>query len=193
MPRPKAFDPDDALEQAMRLFWARGFAATSMSDLVEQLGVSRQSLYDTFGDKQAIFIAALKRFRDQVGAPLRQFCASEEPVRPALRRLFDAVIAQELARGCPRGCMMFHAAVAGADAGPEAERLLADNNLEIERGFIDRMRRAQERGEIGDRHDPAALGRFFVATLAGLRLSAKQGQSAEALRDVVRVTLGVLG
>lgn len=193
VPRPKAFDPDEALEQAMRLFWARGFAATSMSDLVEELGVSRQSLYDTFGDKRAIFIAALKRFRDQVGAPFRQFWGGEEPVRLALRRLFDAVIAQELDKDCPRGCMMIHAAIAGSEVGPEAERLVADNNVDIERGFVERMRRAQERGEIGAHHDPVALGRFYAAAIAGLRVIAKQGQGQAALKDVARVALGVLG
>lgn len=193
MPRPKAFDPDNALEQAMRLFWERGFAATSMSDLVERLGVSRQSLYDTFGDKQAIYTAALRRFREKRGAPFRQFRAGEEPVRLGLRRLFDAVIAQEQDSGCPRGCMLVNASVADHDAGPEVQRLLADNALDVEQAFTERLRRAQERGEIGAHHDPAALGRFYTATLAGLRVIGRVSHDPAALADVVRVALGVLG
>lgn len=193
MPRPKAFDVEEALDQAMRLFWERGYEATAMSDIVERLGVSRQSLYDTFGDKRAIYLAALERFRDRLAGPLFATLASEEPIRAVLRKIFEAVIDAEVSGSCPQGCMMLHAAIEQSGADPEVRRLVADNAQRVEQAYTRRLRKAQERGEIGSHHDPVALGRFFASALAGLRVAARTNPDRRALEDVMRVSLAVLG
>jgi len=193
MARPKEFDVDEALERAKELFWERGYESTSMSDLVAHLGVSRQSLYDTFGDKHAIFTAALERCRTQEGAAFARLLQGDAPIRAVLRRVFAAAIDQDLQSQCARGCMMVNATVelAGKDATVGA--LLCDNARFVQEAFTERLRAAQERGEIGAHHDPAALGRYFGCVLYGLRVTSKTTRDRGALEDIVRVAIGVLG
>src|SRR5919205_4395394 len=96
MARTKQFDRHAALDQAMELFWKRGYHATSIQDLVDRLGVNRQSLYDTFGGKDQLFQAALERYRELQGIPMRRCLEREGPVREVLREFFEIAIAQLL-------------------------------------------------------------------------------------------------
>src|SRR5205807_10090861 len=96
MARPKEFDTDVALDEAMELFWSKGYEATSMSDLVEHLGLARQSVYDTFGDKHAIYMAALRRYCEQRLAWMGPLFRSERPVRAILREYLQHAIERAL-------------------------------------------------------------------------------------------------
>ncbi|MEM8908570.1 MAG: helix-turn-helix domain-containing protein, partial [Bacteroidota bacterium] len=92
MPRIKQFDEQQALEQAMELFWEKGFHATSMQDLVSRLGINRASLYDTFGGKQALFDRALALYRQKNQSGAREFVRPFASVREGLTALFDQAI-----------------------------------------------------------------------------------------------------
>jgi TetR/AcrR family transcriptional repressor of nem operon len=191
--RPKEFDVDEALEQAMHLFWERGYEATAMSDLVAHLGVSRQSLYDTFGDKHEIYLAALRRRRETMGGPLRTLHSSDEPVRALLKKFFADVIDQNLAGECARGCLLVNAAVELSNADPEVRKIVCDNAQSVVDAFLKLLRRARERGEIGEHHDPVALARFFASVVAGLNVTAKTTRDRKTLEDVARTAIAVLG
>ena len=88
MVRTKQFDKHTALDEAMELFWQRGYHATSIQDLVDHLGVNRQSLYDTYGGKEQLFLAALGRYREIQAAPVRRLLERDAPAREVLRDLF---------------------------------------------------------------------------------------------------------
>ncbi|XXY45108.1 TetR/AcrR family transcriptional regulator [Sorangium sp. So ce269] len=193
MARPKEFDVESALERSMDLFLERGYEATSMSDLVGHLGISRQSLYDTFGDKQAIYIAALELWRDQQNQSFLQLLGSDEPIRSVVRRVFESVIQQDLDGERSRGCAMVSAIVRPSSSDETIARLVSDNARSLEAAWAKRLREAQDRGEIGAHHDPVALGRFFASALSGLRVTARTTRDRQALEDVMRVALGVLG
>ncbi|WP_438007566.1 TetR/AcrR family transcriptional regulator [Sorangium sp. So ce321] len=193
MARPKEFDVESALERSMDLFLERGYEATSMSDLVGHLGISRQSLYDTFGDKQAIYIAALELWRDQQNQSFLQLLGSDEPIRSVVRRVFEGFIQQDLDGERSRGCAMVNAIVQPSSSDETIARLVSDNARSLEAAWAKRLREAQERGEIGAHHDPVALGRFFASALSGLRVTARTTRDRQALEDVMRVALGVLG
>ncbi|KYF85194.1 hypothetical protein BE17_31375 [Sorangium cellulosum] len=190
---------ESALERSMDLFLERGYDATSMSDLVGHLGISRQSLYDTFGDKQAIYIAALELWRDQQNQSFLQLLGSDEPIRSVVRRVFESVIQQDLDGERSRGCAMVSAIVRPSSSGEPSSsdetiaRLVSDNARSLEAAWAKRLREAQDRGEIGAHHDPVALGRFFASALSGLRVTARTTRDRQALEDVMRVALGVLG
>src|SRR5258707_1008910 len=110
MSRTKEFDEAEVLDQALELFRARGFQHTSFADLTKELGVSRQSLYDTYGDKQTLFHAALKRYLDRAIDYMRRQLADPAPVRKVLTALFDGLIAGQCSKGSP-GCLMVNSMV----------------------------------------------------------------------------------
>src|ERR1700694_462799 len=92
MVKSKQFDKHVALDEAMELFWERGYHATSIQDLVDRLGVNRQSLYDTYGGEDQLFLSALARYRELQGVPLRQTLEREGPASVVLRRFFEEMI-----------------------------------------------------------------------------------------------------
>src|SRR5690349_17002162 len=105
MVRTKQFDKHAALDQAMELFWERGYHATSIQDLVDTLGVNRQSLYDTYGGKDALFLAALERYRDLQAVPMRRSLERDAPAIEVLREFLGSFIDNALSPGF-KGCFM---------------------------------------------------------------------------------------
>ncbi len=192
MPRTKAFDPDAALDRAVALFWARGYQAVSVQDLVDALGISRSSLYQTFGDKQALWLAALDRYRqqDEAGATLLRE-AETEPLA-ALRRYFQAIVEGTASDTERRGCLLANAAVergpSDAETAQRAQAALAGLQQTFERVLT----RAQEKDELPAKHDATALGRLLANTVYGLRATARLSPPREVLQDVVDQTLRVL-
>ena len=192
MARSKAFDEDAALQGAMDLFQAKGFEATSIQDLVDHLGISRQSLYDTFGDKQALWLASLERYRQAVRRPFVELLEGPTPLRKALASLFNLALDRLLS---PDGmsCLMAHAALERALADPETRTCVGNNLNQFFALFETRLRRAQGEGELGPGHDPAALARYLQNAIHGLQVTARSGASRDDLEGIVRVTLSVLG
>src|SRR5262245_35751076 len=99
MSRPKSFSPDSALDAAMQAFWEKGYGATSLTDLTERMGVQKASLYGTFGDKRALFLAALGRYQDQGYERLRAALERPGPVRALVRGLFEDVVKGQCSKG----------------------------------------------------------------------------------------------
>lgn len=192
MARPKEFNREVALDRAMHLFWRRGYRATSLPDLLEAMRIGRQSLYDTFGDKRALFLAALDRYEAVVGAALVAPLDEPGPVRPAVRRVFDRVVEGSLRDG-RRGCLMANAT---AELAP-GDREVADRTEASLRGVEDALCRALERarttGELGPGESPRALARYLANALLGLRLTAKTTADRRVLEDAVRLTVSILG
>jgi TetR/AcrR family transcriptional repressor of nem operon len=115
--RPQAFDRDVVLDRAMRVFWSRGYEAASIEHLVTRMGIQRGSLYQTFGDKRALFFAAIERYDRVVTAKL--LASLDEPAsgRAAIRSFYALKLEAALASGRPRGCLVTNAAPRSATAG----------------------------------------------------------------------------
>src|SRR6201986_4998640 len=99
MARHKEFARDEALHRAMEVFWSRGYEAASMGELVKHMGINRQSLYDTFGDKHTLYLAALDRYREVEGRKLFELLERPGSVKRALRHLFEGVVERSLGEG----------------------------------------------------------------------------------------------
>jgi len=191
MARSKAFDEDATLQRAMTLFQAKGFEATSIQDLVEHLGINRQSLYDTFGDKQALYLASLERYGGAIHRRFRELLEGPLPLRKALGSLFALAVERVLS---PEGqpCLLAHAAL--ERDGDPATCLCVRGNLNQSFALFEaRLVRAQADGELGPGHDPAALARYLQNAFHGLQVTARSGASRSDLEGIVRVTLSVLG
>ncbi len=192
MARPKAFDRQEVLDQAIEVFWDRGYEAASIQDLVEHMGINRGSLYDTFGDKHRLFLEALDRYEEAFHAKLFDILSQAGSPRKAIERVFESVVQQCACDSGRRGCLLTNTAVelSGHD-NDTADRVRA-NFTRLESAFFRACQASQKRNEIGGRHDPRALARFLTSSLQGLRVLSKAGPSRAHLRDIVRVIVSTL-
>lgn len=192
MPRAKEFDEAEVLDQALELFRARGFKHTSFNDLVEELGVSRQSLYDTYGDKAALYHAALKRYLARgVDGMRRKLDSSDRPVRQVLAELFETMIEGQCSKGS-HGCLMVNSMVELSPHDPDTRALAQEHARTLEGLFTSCLSAAQRRGELAKSKDPVALARFFYHTLLGLAVSSRALGDQESMRQTVRLALQAL-
>jgi TetR/AcrR family transcriptional repressor of nem operon len=192
MPRAKEFDETVVLDQALELFRARGFKHTSFEDLTRELGVSRQSLYDTYGDKNTLFHAALARYlekaRDYVGRTLDD----PAPIREVLARFFEGIIGSTCSGSSSKGCLMVNTMVELAPHDAEVRALSQAHARALEGKLASRLTLAQRKGEMSKSKDPVALAHFFYHTVLGLGVAARAFGGGDSLRTTANLALSVL-
>lgn len=192
MARPRTFDTERVLDDALETFWRQGYAGTSVQDLVDATGLNRASLYNAFGDKHALFIAVLKRYENQrVGRVIDTLNAAESP-NTAIRTLFENVADEAATCRQKRGCLMTNAATELGAHDEETAHAVQEHFARLETAFEAALRHAQSAYEIPRKADPRALARFLANSLQGLRIMAKIGPDRAALQDVVDTTLDAL-
>ncbi|HZP85805.1 MAG TPA: TetR family transcriptional regulator [Burkholderiales bacterium] len=191
MPRTKQFDPEDVLRKAVEAFWDNGYAKTSLDTLIAEMGIARQSLYDTFGDKRALYLRALAHYRDANHAALRRLFDSGQSVRQCFTELL-AGLCSESKSARRRGCLLLSANLERERDDEEIAKLLKDNQAAIETIFERALRRAQASGELSADRDPRALARFFVTTIQGMRAFARVDTSSKSMEQVAAVALTAL-
>lgn len=192
MARHKEFDQNEALQKAMEVFWARGYEATSMQNLIEHMGINRQSLYDTFGDKHSLFLQALDRYQEVETRGLLTFMERPGSVKKTFRQLFMLVIEGSSTTRGQRGCLMSNStSELAARCRATAEKTIR-HMRSIEESFYQALLRGKKEGELKDLHDPRAVARFLYNSFQGLVLTAKATQDRKTLEDVVKITLSVL-
>jgi TetR/AcrR family transcriptional repressor of nem operon len=191
MARTKEFDPELALAAAMNVFWQLGYENASLDMLMHEMGIARQSLYDTFGDKRALYLKALAHYRDESHASLRHLFSSVHPVKAAFRKLLFDLSAESRAQHA-RGCLLLSANMERDSDDAIIAKLLLQNQRTVESIFTDALRKAQKTGELSRKQDPASLARFFVATIQGMRAMARVKSDRKALESVAQVALAAL-
>jgi TetR/AcrR family transcriptional regulator, transcriptional repressor for nem operon len=192
MPRVKEFDETEVLDQALELFRARGFKHTSFEDLTRELGVSRQSLYDTYGDKNTLFHAALKRYVDRGAGYLDSVLEDDAPIREVIAKFFDGVITNNCANSSS-GCFMVNSMVELAPHDPEIRALAHAHARAFEGRLTTRLAAAQRKGEIARDKDPVALARYLYNTLLGIAVAARTFGERESIKETTALALTVLG
>ena len=192
MARPREFDRDDVLDQAIEVFWQHGYEGTSVQDLVDSMGINRGSLYGAFGDKHGLFLAVLHRYEETFHSTISERLAEGGSPMQAIRRVFEDVVRECSCDEGRKGCLMTNSAVELAAHDRDTAALVARNFTRLEEAFVKVLRHAQSDGELGKKQNPRALGRFLTSSLQGLRVMGKACPDRVLLRDVVRVTLSVL-
>ncbi|MEW6248685.1 MAG: TetR/AcrR family transcriptional regulator [Nitrospirota bacterium] len=192
MPRPKEFDPDEALDKAMHVFWHRGYEGTSMEDLLNAMNLHRGSLYDTFGDKRQLFLKAIDRYcRSFVGTKFSML-DQPGPVLPTLRRFIQGMIEGALSDPQRRGCLIANTIM---ELAPHERDIAAKACQALKMGedmFFKVLARAKERGELAKDKDPRALARFLVTMMQGTIVMIKAGASADAVKQSTETALAIL-
>ena len=192
MARQKEFEREEALQKAMEVFWSRGYEAASIQDLVEHMGINRQSLYDTFGDKHALYLKALDRYREVESRKLFELLERGGSVKRALKQLFGGVVEGSLGDGQRRGCFMGNAMSELAGRCKATAARTGSNMDAMESALYRALLRGKKEGEFKGVRDHRAVARFLYCNLQGLVLVAKATQDRQRLEDVVKVTLSVL-
>lgn len=185
MPWERQFNQEKALDTAMQVFWSKGYAATSMQDLVDEMGINRGSLYATFGDKHELFMAALRMFDEQVRQQMLARLTAEHPPREAMRQLFITYLSKATLASGNRGCLLTNTALELAAHDPEAARVVARAQEEIEAFFRSRIEAASVAGDIVSTVPPGELARGLLATLLGLMVLIRSRPDPSLLQSVV--------
>jgi TetR/AcrR family transcriptional repressor of nem operon len=185
MPRPKSFDEETVLDQAVQLFWQRGYEGTSLADLETHLGLGRQSLYNTFGDKHGLFLKALDRYRREVGGAVLVRLNAPDAGLDAIRQFFESGVESLASPSGRRGCLVTNTIT---ERGSEdADALLRCNHAreELERSFRRALSQAKKRGELPRGIDVEATATLLVIQHYGLTVLAKTGATTAQLRTAV--------
>jgi TetR/AcrR family transcriptional repressor of nem operon len=187
----KAFDPQQVLEKAMNAFWERGYEGISIEDLVHCTGIGRGSLYDTFDDKHALYLAALDRYIASVRAQTTALLEQPGTLQAVLEQLFQVQIDALLVDPAHRGCFLVNATVEMAPHDESVNTIVQSALQELEEGLYRLLIKAQVEGSLSWTHDPHQVARFLVGTLVSIRVLARGKQDRRVLQDVAKTALSV--
>jgi TetR/AcrR family transcriptional regulator, copper-responsive repressor len=191
--RPRAYDPDAALERAFEVFWKKGYNATSLEDLAEATGMNRPSLYAAFGDKHTLYLKALDYYGRLSAAQTGDAFTANIPLREALLRAYDAALTIYFSgKGRPRGCFSVGTATTEAAEDPEIRAALVRGVRRLDKSFETRMRIAAEKGELSAGADPSALAALASGIVHTIAIRARAGVPRAELEELVRKAVAII-
>jgi len=193
MPRPREFDETTALDTAITCFWHRGYEATSVRDLADSMGISSPSLYNAFGDKRTLFVAALERYLDHFTRARIKRLEDSLPPKLAVRHFIEEIIERSLSDRERRGCFLINSALEVAPHDRELGELIADRLGEIEAFFRRSIRAAQTEGTVPQNLVAKDLARLLLGVLLGIRVLARAKPERALLEGLARPALALLG
>ena len=192
MARPQEFDKTRVLQNAMYVFWSKGYAAASLTDILTATGLSKSSLYATFGDKRELFLAAFDAYRKGRMRYLQQILNNGQPARLSIETFFRQGVAHAEDEIRVQGCMTANEAVELAPHDAEIQGLVAEDFQAIEDAFAQVIARGQADGSISSRQEPRILAHFLLVNLQGLQVMARAQSDRARLDEAVTVMLAVL-
>ncbi|MGI5352708.1 TetR/AcrR family transcriptional regulator [Streptomyces sp. CA-250714] len=187
--RPRAFDRDAALEQAMRVFWERGYEATTMAELTAAMGIRPPSLYAAFGSKEDLFREAVELYGRTDGTVSRVALTEAPTAREGVREALRTNVVNYTDPDKPRGCMIVLAATNCTPENEGVRALLAEDRRATERMFRERVDRGIAEGDVPAGADSGAMAAFYATVLFGLSVQAKDGVPCPELLAVVDASM----
>jgi TetR/AcrR family transcriptional repressor of nem operon len=192
MARTKDFDEEEILNKAVTLFWHKGYNGTSMQELVDTLGISRSSLYDTYVDKHTLYVKALEFYQNSASGNFCSIVTDTPSAKDAIRQLLELTASDLLKDRQHKGCFLVNAEVEVAPHDTKIKNIVRKNEQQLEDAFHGAIQRGQKSGEITNKQDPRALARFFLNTVKGIRVSAKSVTDKAFFKDIIETALMVL-
>jgi len=189
--RPREFDIDEVVCDAMKVFQIRGYAGTSLVDLIGGTGLTRGSLYKAFKDKRTLFLAALDRYMTAGTDDLRANLATGSPLG-AIRKVLTKIARSSARELGQRGCLAVASATELASKDKQIRQKIGRGFFRIQSLLEDAVRRGQATGEIRSRRDPEALSRFLLCTMEGMVVLGKTGRTAKEMSEIVDIALETL-
>lgn len=190
MARSKEFEENEVLDKAMKLFWEQGYEKTSMSDLVEHMGIHRRSIYDTFTDKRTLFFKAMERFGNRTDAKLAAGVKQAKTAKEALHFIFDYMSSTE--EGEPSGCMFVNSAVEMACRDEDVDAKAIGAFEKVEQLLVELVTWGQENGEFSTQYGAQELAEYLHNALIGIRVMARTSVPKEKLERISTMSMLLL-
>ena len=188
MGRHRQFDKDEVLDRAIQVFVEKGFEATSIQDLIDATGINRASLYDTFGDKETLFLEVLDRYDNKMYDDLADCLDSHPSKVEGMKAWFYRIVEQGSNRLHP-GCLMVNSTIERALRDEDCAARASRNFRRSEEAYYGALVDAQKAGEIARDRNLRALARFLAGSVRGLRVSAKATSDYQTLKDIADIVL----
>jgi AcrR family transcriptional regulator len=186
--RPLGFDPEKALEAALRVFWTKGYEGTALSDLTAAMGINRPSIYATFGNKEALFRKALDRYNARMTGYTAE--ALKEPTaRAVAERLMVGTADLLSCPGNPKGCLMVQGALACGEESDPIRKELILRRTTGEAALRERFERAKLEGDLPAGADAGDLARYVMAVMHGMSVQSAGGATRKKLQGVIDLAL----
>lgn len=184
--RPRTFDPDTALRQALDLFWERGYEGTSLNDLAQVTGIASASIYACFGSKADLFRQVMELYGTTSGAPPRHALSQHPTARAAIHAMLRATADQITRADAPHYCMLILAAPTGAAENHAVREFLADIRRSQFAEIRDRLVRGVAAGDLAVSDASLdAITRYYTTLVQGLSVQARDGASRSELEAVI--------
>ncbi|APE35932.1 TetR family transcriptional regulator [Nocardia mangyaensis] len=190
--RPRGFDRDLALRRAMEVFWERGYDSASMTDLTTAMGINSPSLYAAFGDKEALFRAAVDLYSRTEGGHTARALRAEPTAYAAIEAMLRDNVTAYTDPGRPSGCMVVLAGATYATRTAPIRQFLVEARRETGEDIRARLERGVIEGDLAPDTDTAALASFYSTVLYGLSIQARDGVGQAELSAAVDSALRVL-
>ncbi len=192
--RPRAYDPQTALQQAQGVFWSTGYSGASLDSIATAAGMNRPSLYAAFGDKHALYIKALEQYWEFAAAAMQAALTDDElTLRQALTQFYEGQLAIYFSGdGQPRGCFAIGTATTEAVEDPEIREVLSERLSRLDADLETRLRAAIDKGELNKDVDPAALAVLASSLLHSISIRARAGKSRDELTELARNAVNVM-
>lgn len=181
----KQFDTTAALESAMRVFWAKGYAAAGLTELLEAMDIGRKSMYDTFGNKRRLFLQCLQHYSDTVVRGITEVLGSDDSPLENVRRSLE-YIDQQNGKRVSNGCLLGVSMAQFRSDDCQVADLLCEHLKVLEDAYYEQFRRARELGELAEQQSPRDLARVFTATVQGLTLIRRVNEAPAMSRGIVK-------
>lgn len=192
MARTKEFDEKKVLDKAVDLFWTKGYNATSAQNLVDMLGISRSSLYDTYGDKHSLFVKALQQYRKEKIDEVIDMLNKTEDAEEYIKNLFYSIKNQAIEDRYSKGCFMINSTVELAPVDKEIAGIVNSILQDFEDALCKAVKKGQDAGVFNAKHSARSLARFLSNAINGLRVTVKSDAGKSVFDDIVNVSLSVL-
>jgi TetR/AcrR family transcriptional regulator, transcriptional repressor for nem operon len=192
MPRIKAFNETDIIEKAKHLFQLKGYEGTSMQDLIDTLGISRSSLYDTFGDKHQLYLKTLNAYCQENAYTLIANAENIDSPLGFIEDIFTSIIEQSKKDIEKKGCYVVNAIVEFSERNTDVTEIVSASNKAFEKMLEKLIVQAQLKKQIAANKNPKQIAKFLFTTIYGLRVSSKTNTSIKELKEVAAMALSVL-